>query len=134
MTTYIPRQHYPEQGGVYIGPRLIDGKTHHCFIPEHERVHSKFDAIAPAIASLGEINGHNDWRMADMEDGMLAFINARDLFPSSGSESVIWLNKPYGSTLAWALGFEGGDVDVGTRSSEFAGLPVRSVVVESGGV
>jgi len=40
----------------------------------------------------------------------------------------VWTSTPYGSYLAWAVGFEDGDVSYWTRYTEFRVRPVRSII------
>jgi len=121
-------QEWPEQGGVFIGSRLIDGVAHHIVIPggmEFDLVDVDFDKQASAISERGEVNGHSDWRPPDQEDMMLAYINVPDLFDK---DDWYWTAKPYGSTNAWAVDFEGGSVPNWGRSYEFRVRPVRSII------
>lgn len=121
-------QEWPEQGGVFIGSRLIDGVTHHIVIPggmEFDLVDVEFDKQASAIADRGEVNGHSDWRAPDQEDMMLAYINVPDLFDK---DDWYWTAKPYGSFYAWAVNFEPGSVRGWDRGDEFRVRPVRSII------
>jgi hypothetical protein len=118
-------QEWPEQGGIYIGSRLIDGAVHHVIIPggkEFDLDGVEFNDMVSAVTDRGEVNGHADWRAPDQEDMMLAYINAPDLFEKN---DWYWTNKPYGSNYAWAVDFEGGSVDVWHRYGEFRVRPVR---------
>lgn len=119
---------WPEQGGIYIGSRLIDGATHHVIIPggkEFDLVDVEFKELASAVTERGEVNGHADWRAPDQEEMMLAYINVPDLFDK---DDWYWTSKPYGSSRAWAVHFEFGDVDSWGRSFEFRVRPVRSII------
>ena len=121
-------QEWPEQGGIFIGSRLIDGTTHHMIIPggkEFDLVDVEFKDLASAMAERGEVNGHADWRAPDQEDMMLAYINAPDLFDKG---DWYWTNKPYGSYYAWAVNFENGYVYLWFRGNEFRVRPVRSII------
>ena len=121
-------QEWPEQGGIYIGSRPIDGATHHVVIPggkEFDLVDVEFKDLASAVTERGEVNGHADWRAPDQEDMMLAYINVPDLFDK---DDWYWTNKPYGSYLAWAVYFESGGVDYWRRLNEFRVRPVRSII------
>lgn len=121
-------QEWPEQGGIYIGSRLIDGATHHVIIPgdkEFDLVDVEFKDMASAVTERGEVNGHADWRTPDQEDMMLAYINAPDLFEK---DDWYWTNKPYGSCCAWAVHFGHGHVTTWNRTSEFRVRPVRSII------
>ncbi|VFR32419.1 hypothetical protein BER2_1683 [plant metagenome] len=124
-------QPWPEQGGIYIGSRLIDGQTHHILIPggtEHDIKSVEFAGIDAAIETAGEINGFSDWRAPDQEDLMLAYINARERFERSGWGSMYWSRTPSGSSLAWVVGFEYGHVHAYGRGYEFLVRPFRSVI------
>lgn len=121
-------QEWPEQGGIYIGSRLIDGATHHVIIPggkEFDLVDVEFKDLSSAVAERGEVNGHADWRAPDQEDMMLAYINAPDLFEK---DDWYWTNKPHGSYLAWAVYFELVIVNRWHRRNEFRVRPVRSII------
>lgn len=124
-------QEWPEQGGVFIGTRLIDGVAHHIISPggaEFDLVDVGFDDLASAVAGRGEVNGHGDWRAPDQEDMMLAYINVPDLFDK---DDWYWTNKPYGSLNAWALSFEDGGVLRWRRGREFRVRPVRSIIAST---
>jgi len=124
-------QEWPEQGGVFIGSRLIDGVTHHIIIPggsEFDLVDVEFKDLDSAVAGRGEVNGHGDWHAPDQKDMMLAYINVPDLFDK---DDWYWTNKPYGSLSAWAVNFEDGGVDVWLRDDEFRVRPVRSIIASS---
>ena len=118
-------QEWPEQGGVFIGTRIIDGVAHHIVIPggaEFDLVDVEFKGLDSAVAERGEVNRHTDWRAPDQEDMMLAYINAPDLFEK---DDWYWTNSPYGSGYAWAVGFEDGGVLFWGRDTEFRVRPVR---------
>lgn len=120
-------QPWPEQGGIYIGSRLIDGKVHHIVIPggtEHDAQGVAFKHIAASIPA--EINGHNDWRAPSQEDLMLAWINAREHFVQKGSDSIYWTGTAYNDTWGWAVVFEDGRTSSSDRNHEFRVRPVRS--------
>ena len=124
-------QEWPEQGGVFIGTRLIDGVAHHIIIPggaEFDLLDVEFKGVASAVAERGEVSGHADWRAPDQEDMMLAYINVPDLFDK---DDWYWTNKPYGSGDAWAVHFEHGCVNYWHRSYEFRVRPVRSIIASS---
>ncbi|MGB3290982.1 MAG: hypothetical protein WBA83_17045 [Burkholderiaceae bacterium] len=134
-TTEVPAigQPWPEQGGIYIGSRLKDGQTHHLIIPggiEHD-IEASHNNAAERIAAKGEINGFSDWRHGDQEDVMLAYINAKEHFHRKGFESIQITATPYGSTSAWAVGFERGRVYIGFRLYEFRVRPFRSFIASS---
>ena len=118
-------QEWPEQGGIYIGSRLIDGTTHHVIIPggkEFDLIDVEFKDLSSAVTERGEMNGHADWRAPDQEDMMLAYINVPHLFDK---DDWYWTNKPFGSSSAWAVDFEYGLVTHWYRGSEFRVRPVR---------
>jgi len=130
-TTPAIGQEWPEQGGLFIGSRLIDGVLHHRIIPggvEFDLVDVEFDDLADAIAERGEVNGHSDWQAPDQEDMMLAYINVPELFDKDG---WYWTAKPCGSYGAWAVDFECGTVYDWNRHSEFRVRPVRSIIASS---
>jgi hypothetical protein len=126
-------QPWPEQGGVYIGPRLIDGQTHHVVIPGGTEfdIKASHDNAAERITAKGEINGFSDWRHGSQEDAMLAYINVPNLFHREGVESIQITSTPFGQSTAWAVDFEGGDVGALYRSNEFRVRPFRSIIASS---
>ncbi|THF58037.1 DUF1566 domain-containing protein [Pseudothauera rhizosphaerae] len=126
-------QPWPEQGGIFIGSRLIDGDIHHRIIPGGPEfdIPASHNNAAERIAAKGAINGHNDWFHGDPKDVMLAYINVPHLFPSKGIESVQITSKPYGEYYAWAVVFEHGDVDCHYRLNEFRVRPFRSIIASS---
>jgi hypothetical protein len=126
-------QPWPEQGGIYIGPRLKDGQVHHVIIPGGTDfdIKASHDNAAERIAAKGDINGFSDWRHGDQEDLMLAYINARDQFHRKGRESIQISATPYGSGSAWAVDFEHGFVLIDFRYYEFRVRPFRSVIASS---
>ena len=126
-------QPWPEQGGVYIGPRLIDGQTHHVIIPggtEYD-IKASHDNAAERIAAKGEINGFSDWRQGSQEDLMLAYINVPGLFRREGMESIQITSTPSDELTAWAVDFEDGSVLTRCRIGEFRVRPFRSIIASS---
>ena len=120
-------QPWPEQGGIYIGSRLIDGQVHHIVIPggtEHDAKDVAFKDVAASIPA--EINGHSDWRAPDQEDLMLAWINAREHFVQKGSDSIYWSRTVDSDNWPWAVAFEHGYTISNARNIEFRVRPVRS--------
>lgn len=118
-------QPWPEQGGIYIGTRLIDGEAHHVVIPggvEFDHVVVKFSRVEQVVAEGDELNGHSDWRAPDQEDLMLAYINAREYF---NKDDWYWSRSEH-HDWAWAVDFEDGYTFNGFRSIEFRVRPVRS--------
>ena len=124
-------QPWPEQGGIYIGARLIDGAVHHIVIPggkEHDIEKVEFANVTRVIPT--GLNGFNDWRAPDQEDLMLAYINAREHFVSEGYDSYYWSRSEH-HDWPWAVDFENGNSDSNIRSYEFRVRPVRSFPASS---
>ncbi|WP_159918022.1 DUF1566 domain-containing protein [Pantoea sp. 18069] len=120
-------QPWPEQGGIYIGSRLIDGVVHHVVIPggtEFDTKDVEFGDVEKTVAAAGAINGHSDWRAPDQEDLMLAYINAREHFVNKGMDSYYWSRTE--RSWPWAVGFEVGYTTTGSRRHEFRVRPFRS--------
>lgn len=126
-------QHWPEQGGIYIGSRLIGGQAHHIVIAElaDDIKNVEFANVDVAVTAIGEINDHNDWRAPEQEDLMLAFINAREHFVREGRESIYWSRTQCSAYSAWAVVFENGHVSSTTRHDEFRVRPFRSFIHSS---
>jgi hypothetical protein len=128
MSKSIPAigQAWPEQGGIYIGARLIDGAVHHVVIPggvEHDIKDVAFQGVQTCIPT--ELNGQGDWRAPDQEDLMLAWINAREHFEKKGIASVYW-SRTERADWAWAVDFEDGFTNSYYRGNEFRVRPFRS--------
>ena len=126
-TTPAINQHWPEQGGIFIGSRLIDGQVHHVVIAggiEHDIQNVKFADVESCIPA--EINGHSDWRAPDQEDLMLAYINSREHFEREGMASYYWSRTADDDNWAWAVDFEDGRTGYGSRYNEFRVRPFRS--------
>ena len=119
-------QAWPEQGGIYIGSRLIDGGLHHIIIPggvEHDTEDVEFKEVDKAVSDKGEINGHSDWRAPDQEDLLLAWINAREHF---NTEDWYWSRSEHHG-WPWAVDFEDGTCYDYDRYGEFRVRPFRSI-------
>lgn len=122
-------QPWPEQGGIYIGSRLIDGVAHHVVIPggiEHDVKAIKFDDVAGCIPA--EINGYTDWRAPDQEELMLAWIHTREHFVQKGSDSIYWTRTDRDKHFAWAVYFASGFTVYYTRNRAFRVRPFRSFI------
>ncbi|PWF25019.1 DUF1566 domain-containing protein [Corticimicrobacter populi] len=131
-TNTIPAigQHWPEQGGVYLGQRLIGNISHHIIVSpsiEHDIEDVEFSDIDQVVADAGEIYGHSDWRAPEQEDLMLAYVNAPALFVREGTGSIYWSRSEHHG-WPWAVDFEGGDVGDSRRCNEFRVRPFRSFV------
>ena len=120
-------QPWPEQGGIYIGARLIDGAVHHVVIPggvEFDHQDIPFARVELVVAEGDELNGHNDWRAPDQEDLMMAYINAREHFDKS---SWYWSRSEHHG-WPWAVDFEIGYTNRRHRLTEFRVRPFRRFV------
>ncbi|TAL89257.1 MAG: DUF1566 domain-containing protein [Candidimonas sp.] len=120
-------QPWPEQGGTYIGIRLVDGRPAHIIVPPVEQ-HPKGIAWRDGEAAIAgiEINGHNDWVFGDQRDLMLGYVNAPDAFDQ---DDVYWTATQLSSHYAWAVNFEYGDVDDWNKDDEFRVCPVRRLFI-----
>ena len=130
MSKSIPAigQAWPEQGGIYIGARLIDGAVHHVVIPggvEHDIKDVAFKGVQTCIPK--ELNGQGDWRAPDQEDLMLAWINAREHFEKSGWASYYW-SRTERDGWAWAVVFGDGRTGSHDRNNEFRVRPFRRFI------
>ncbi|WP_395029749.1 hypothetical protein [Alcaligenes aquatilis] len=126
-------QVWPEQGGVYIGKRLIDGVAHHIIVAtgiESDIEKVEFKNVDKAVADVGEINGHADWRAPEQEDLMLAYINAPEQFVREGWDSIYWSRSEH-HDWPWAVGFDYGRVSISSLIYAFRVRPFRSIVASS---
>jgi len=133
--TSVPaiNQPWPEQGGIYIGSRLVDGEVHHVVIPggvEFDHVDVPFDLVDRVVNEGGDLNGFRDWRAPDQEDLMLAYINAREHFVQKGIDSIYWSRSEHRDWL-WAVDFENGGTYSGNRHNEFRVRPFRLIALEA---
>ena len=134
MSKSIPAigQAWPDQGGIYIGARLIDGTVYHVVIPggvEHDTKNVAFKNVETSIPK--ELNGFSDWRAPDQEDLMLAWINAREHFDKSASShaSHYWSRTMRdGSSWAWCVGFDQGFTSDTPQSYKLRVRPFRRFV------
>lgn len=131
--TSTPRigQAWPEQGGIYIGTRLVEGEERHVVIAggiELDRTGQDFAAAQGA--QFGEINGFSDWYAGDQEDVMLACINAREHFVCEGRDSIYWSRSEHHG-WPWAVDFETGGCSLSYRRSTFRVRPFRSFSASS---
>lgn len=124
-TTPAIGQHWPAQGGIYIGARLINGAVHHVVIADGTK-HDIEDQDFKAAQSVqfGNINGHSDWHAGDQEDLMLAYINAREHFKQE-VDSIYWSRSEHNG-WPWAVDFELGCTSNFNRRNEFRVRPFRS--------
>ena len=125
-TTPAINQPWPEQGGIFIGSRLINGLVHHVVIPggiEFDHTDIPFSRVEQVVAEGDELNGFSDWRAPDKEDLMLAYINSREFFDTDG---WYWSRTLDGEHWAWAVVFEDGVTYCCHRGCEFRVRPVRS--------
>ena len=119
-------QPWPEQGGIFIGSRLIDGLMHHIIIPggiEFDHTDIPFSRVEQVVNEGDELNGFSDWRAPDKEDLMLAYINSREHFDS---DEWYWSRTPDCEHWALAVDFEYVRTHYFSRSHEFRVRPVRS--------
>ena len=121
-----PNQPWPEQGGIYVGPRVIKGVLHHVVTVDGGTAHDLLRrTFAQAKnAEFGEINGHSDWHAGDQEDVMLGVINCREHFQQTG-DSIYWTRSEHHG-YPWAVDFEGGTTGNDYRFDEFRVRPFRS--------
>lgn len=120
-------QPWPEQGGIYVGARLVNGEVRHVIKPagtEHDITGKNFAAAKDH--KYGEINGHDDWHTGDQEDYMLAYVNAREHFKQEGMDSIYWTRSEHHG-VAWVVVFDDGFTRYGDRRREFRAAPFRSI-------
>jgi hypothetical protein len=130
-TTAIIGQVWPEQGGIFVGSRLIDGQLHHIIASDRQHEIAKVSGHTVASISIDEIEGHADWHAGDQEDLMLAYINAREHFEREGYASIYWSRTVDKDGDPWAVDFEYGCVDSRFRFGEFRVRPFRSILASS---
>lgn len=128
-------ENWPEQGGIYIGQRLIDGQSHHIIVApgiESDIDGVKFEGVNKAVDEVGEINGHNDWYAPEQEDLMLAYVNAPHQFASEEWASIYWSRSRSGPyKLPCAVTFNNGHVFNSDRENEFRVRPFRSIAASA---
>jgi len=104
---------WPEQGGIYVGKRLIGGRLHHVIAApcvESDIQGVSFYRVDDVAAHIGEYRGHADWLAPEKEDLMLAYINAAEQFVQSGTSSIYWSRSEQGDWPC-AVDFELGRVE-----------------------
>ena len=123
-------QPWPEQGGIYVGTRLIEGHPRHVIIPGgvNYDIWASYDKAEDRIAGMGRINGFYDWRHGEQRDLMLAYINTPEQFHRQGMESIQITSTPCGEGYAWSVDFENGGTITEERDREFLVRPFRYVV------
>ncbi len=117
---------WPEQGGIFVGTILVDGKECHIITPEgtgHDLTKQTYDETEKA--EFGEINGHSDWHVGDQEEFMLGYINTRKQFKCDGGIDSIYWTRSFHHGYPWAVDFENGDVLNYIRSYQFRVRPFR---------
>lgn len=119
-------QPWPEQGGIYVGTRLIDGVVHHVIAAngtQHDIKKVPFANVETVIPA--ELDGQSDWRAPDKEDLLLAYINSREHFEQKGMASLYW-SRTVSDNYPWAVDFEYGLTLDYRRRDEFRVRPFRS--------
>lgn len=132
-TTKAPQfgQHWAEQGGIYIGDRVIDGALHHIIVAgsvEEDIVDVSWRKAETILKAQGEIGGHNDWRVPDQRDLMLAYVNTPDLFDK---DDWYWSSTQCSELSAWAVHFENGYVTSWSKNYDFRVRPFRSIIAST---
>ena len=124
-----PGELWPEQGGRYVGPYVKDGQLRHgiSVAGVENDIPCSFDTQDEKTAGIVH-NGFSDWRVPDQRETMLAYIHARDDFHTEGIESVYLTSAPYGSSYAWAVTFENGNVSPWGRNLSFRVRLFRSII------
>ncbi|WP_103018135.1 hypothetical protein [Alicycliphilus denitrificans] len=117
---------WPEQGGIYIGSRLVNGAVHHVVIADGGTARDLTGQNFKAAQNVqfGEIDGHSDWHAGDQEDHMLAYINGREHFKQE-DDSIYWTRGEHHG-WPWAFDFEDGHCNGNYRYYEFRVRPFRS--------
>lgn len=134
LTVPVLGQKWQEQGGIFIGSRLIEGQLHHIIAAElqHDITDVSGHNVESAVSEAGEINGHTDWRAGAQEDLMLAYINGREHFVRENNESSIyWSCLVDSHGWQWAVVFADGCVLNLTRHFKFRVRPFRRFVHSS---
>jgi len=139
----------PGQGGIFAGDILGDDGVIYGLIvvdeedvgrvkwgPEGELDLSDWDGLsntnrlrsespAAKLASDYEADGHVDFYLPARRELLIAAANLPHLF---GKDSYYWTSTPYGSTRAWVVGFEYGNVGIRYRNREFRVRPFRRFI------
>lgn len=117
------------QGGIYAGPRFnMERRRFEHVIAAKELAsgdHSWNNDKAEQAARAYRGGGYADWRLPTKEHGHLlqTYLQPMGKLP----KKVCWTSTPFGSSGAWALDFECGDVGGWLRYIELAVLPVRII-------
>ena len=142
-------EYWPGQGGIYAGDfRTGDGTVYGLIVakeedvgrarwaPDGERDLSDWDGLAntaalrnecPAAKLAGDYvrDEHTDFYLPARRELQLAAANLHDTF---GKESWYWTSTPHGEYYAWAVDFEYGSTNDGTRVNEFRVRPFRRFI------
>lgn len=122
-------EYWPEQGGLYVGSRIINGSVHHVVIADvgtlYDRVNQNHKEALHT--RFGEIDGHDDWHAGDKEDHMLAYVNAREHFGQE-TRSIYWTRSVHDNCpWPWAFDFEDGCCfSIPPEANEYRVRPFRS--------
>lgn len=79
--------------------------------------------VADLVAGY-EKDGHSDFYLPARRELIIAQAN----LPHMYEKAWHWTSMPYGSSYAWAVGFECGNVGINGRSYEFLARPFRRLI------
>jgi len=115
---------WPEEGGVFVGTRIVDGAERHVVVADVADLYASCDTVQAEITALGTINGKPGWKAPDLRDLMLAYVNASYLF----DEAAWYLSETEASGgTVWGLRFEDGLTGGWDKSDVLKMRPIRLV-------
>ena len=112
------------QGGIYVGPMVENGRLVHLIAAEESIGKVKWEQ-AKELASDYEGGDYSDWYLPNKDELAIALAHSKSKFESGWH----WTSTPYGSSVAWAVGFEYGDVYHWGRGNEFLVRPFRRLSI-----
>lgn len=110
-------QLWPEQGGVFVGSRLIIGVVHHILIADGGASRDVTEVNGDTALSLdfGKIGGFRGWHAGDQEDHMLAYTNARGHFWQEINRGSVYWTRSTHRGVRWAFSYlDGGCAPMGS--------------------
>ena len=111
------------QGGIYTAPMVEDGKLIHLIRAKESLGDTNWDA-AQSKASEYRGGGLDDWYLPPKREMIVGLVHDQEGF----DQVWHWTASPYPESLAWAVHFESGSVDLYLRYTEFRVRPFRRFI------